>query len=97
MMLIVAEDRLLSAIITEVKVLDIQFKLLPTYLVYMASRYALVGRFRSGVNSNNRTSHLTALTTKVVREIYRQIEVRNEGTVGIEIIQKENVFDLECL
>jgi afadin len=68
-----AEGRLLSAMITEMKVSDIQFKLLPTYLVYMASRYALIGRFRSGM-TDRPSSHLSALTTKVVREIYRRIE-----------------------
>lgn len=96
-MLISAEDRLLSAMITEMKVSDIQFKLLPTYLVYMASRYALIGRFRSGVNMSDRPSHLTALTTKVVREIFRRIEVRSEETRGSKIPLKKNAFELECL
>lgn len=71
------EDQFLSAIIPEVNIYDLQFKLMPAYLTYMTARFAYRAQFLSSPSVRNRSGNMTLLCSKVAFRIYRLIQVRS--------------------
>lgn len=65
------EDQLLSAIIPEGNIANLQFKLTPAYLTYMAARFAF-----NAIHVGNRAINLTLLCNKMAARIYRLIKVK---------------------
>ena len=70
------EDAFLNSIINDVNGNSIQFKLAPTYTLYMAVRYR-VRKLKSMDLSASECSHwINAFTNKVVNIIERTVQVR---------------------
>ncbi|KAG1681978.1 Afadin [Nymphon striatum] len=59
------EDKFLSAVIPQADTVNTQFKLAPTYALYMAARYRASTHYRPDMTPNERAHRLTALMNKV--------------------------------
>lgn len=71
-----AEDDFVRLVLSDINVDALEFKLTPTYVVYMAVRHRLMHGFRPHVDPKQRTHVLAALTTKAADTLYQTIEVR---------------------
>ncbi|XP_067124139.1 afadin-like isoform X2 [Centruroides vittatus] len=70
------EDKFLNATITQLDPSQVQFKLAPTYTLYMAARYRASTHFRPETTPNERAHRLTALMNKVASMIHQVIQDR---------------------
>jgi len=70
-----AEDGFVRLVLSDINVDALEFKLTPTYVVYMAVRHKLMHAFRPHVDHKQRAHAVAALTTKVANTTYLTIEV----------------------
>lgn len=70
------EDAFLAAVISEVNGGAVQFKLAPTYTVYMATRFRISMAYRPKMSPEERADRLTALVNKVANHVQQTIQVR---------------------
>ncbi|XP_077977276.1 uncharacterized protein LOC144432854 isoform X2 [Glandiceps talaboti] len=75
------EDAFLASIISEVNGAAVQFKLAPTYCLYMAGRYRQSRQYRPEMSPTERAQRMTALTNKMADMIERTI-VENQDIAG---------------
>jgi len=71
-----AEDDFVRLVLSDVNVDALEFKLTPTYVVYMAIRHRLMHGFRLHVDHKQRAHVIAALTTKVANTAYHIIQVK---------------------
>ncbi|XP_013410608.1 afadin isoform X2 [Lingula anatina] len=71
------EDAFLSALISEVNGANVQFKLSPTYSLYMATRYRISRGYRPDMSPNERAHRLTVWCGKVAT--ITQIAIQDNG------------------
>ena len=70
-----AEDDFVRLVLSDINVDALEFKLTPTYVVYMAVRHKLMHGFRPHVDYKHRAHVIAALTTKVASTTYHTIQV----------------------
>ncbi|XP_054718595.1 afadin-like isoform X2 [Uloborus diversus] len=70
------EDAFLAAAITQLDPSQVQFKLSPTYALYMAARYRASTHFRPETTPNDRAHRLTALMNNVAAVMHQVIQDR---------------------
>lgn len=70
-----AEDDFVQLVLSDINVDALEFKLTPTYVVYMAVRHKLTHGFRPHVDPKQRAHIIAALTTKVASTTYHTIQV----------------------
>lgn len=70
-----AEDNFVRLVLSDINVDALEFKLTPTYVVYMAVRHRLMHGFRSPADHKQRAHVIAALTTKVAETTYHTIQV----------------------
>ncbi|CAH1799277.1 unnamed protein product [Owenia fusiformis] len=76
------EDAFLAAIITEVNPGAVQFKLAPTYTLYMATRYRVARTQRANMSPSERNHRIMSLVNKIASMIRQTIqENRNSAPV----------------
>ncbi|XP_028905029.1 afadin isoform X5 [Ornithorhynchus anatinus] len=61
-----SEDSFLSAIINYTNSSTVHFKLSPTYVLYMTSRYVLSGQYKPDISPTERTHKVIAIVNKMV-------------------------------
>lgn len=71
------EDSFLSTIITNLDASTVQFKLAPTYTLYMMARFRASTQYHPEITPNERAHRLTATLTKVATKIQHVIQVRD--------------------
>ena len=69
------EDTLFSGMIPEVNGAAVQFKLAPTYTLYMALRYRLSRHYQPDMPHKDRQMRITALSIKLARLIELTVQV----------------------
>ncbi|KAK4288929.1 hypothetical protein Pmani_038074 [Petrolisthes manimaculis] len=72
-----SEDAFLHAITTDLDPTDIQFKLAPTYTLYMAARFRASTHYRPDLNPTERAHRLTEMLTKVAAMVQNVIHSRH--------------------
>lgn len=72
---VLGEDAFLAAIISEVNGGAVQFKLAPTYTLYMATRYRISMAYRPDMSPHERAHRLTSLVNKVSNMVQQTIQV----------------------
>lgn len=72
---IIGEEAFLSAAITQLDPSQVQFKLSPTYALYIAARYRASTHFRPDTTPNDRAHRLTALMNNVAAVMHQVIQV----------------------
>lgn len=70
------EEAFLSAAISQLDPSQVQFKLSPTYALYMAARYRASTHFRPETTPNDRAHRLTALMNNVAAVMHQVIQDR---------------------
>ncbi|CAL1290125.1 unnamed protein product [Larinioides sclopetarius] len=70
------EEAFLNAAITQLDPSQVQFKLSPTYALYMAARYRASTHFRPETTPNDRAHRLTALMNNVAAVMHQVIQDR---------------------
>ncbi|XP_053594728.1 afadin isoform X2 [Microplitis demolitor] len=70
------EDTFLHAVITDVEPSSLQFKLAPTYTLYLAARYRASTHYRSELQPTERAHRLTIMLANVATRIQRVIQER---------------------
>jgi len=71
-----AEDEFVQLVLSDINVDALEFKLTPTYVVYMAVRHKLLHGFRPHVDQKQYARLIGALTTKVANATYHTIQVQ---------------------
>lgn len=71
-----SEDKFLTAAVTQLDPSHVQFKLSPTYTLYMAARYRASTHFRPETTPSDRAHRLTALMNKVAAVMHQVIQDR---------------------
>ncbi|KAG0725923.1 Afadin [Chionoecetes opilio] len=71
------EDAFLHAITTDLDPTDIQFKLAPTYTLYMAARFRASTHYRPDLSPTERAQRLTEMLTKVAAMVQNVIHSRH--------------------
>lgn len=87
---IVGEDMFLSAVISQADTVHTQFKLAPTYTLYMAARYRASTHYRPEMTPNERAHRLTSLMNKVSSLIQLVVQV----IVVFSILRCINFFNM---
>ena len=70
-----SEETFLHAVITDVEPNSPQFKLAPTYTLYLAARYRASTHYRPELQPTERAHRLTAMLEKVATMIQQVIQV----------------------
>jgi len=70
-----AEDEFVRLVLSGINIEALEFKLTPTYIIYMAVRHRLMHGFRPHVDQKHRAQIVAALTTKVANTTYHTIQV----------------------
>jgi len=69
-----SEDDFVRLVLSDINVDALEFKLTPTYVVYMAVRHKLMSSLRS--HDDHKQRAVAALATKVASTTYHTIQVR---------------------
>ncbi|XP_022256990.1 afadin-like isoform X2 [Limulus polyphemus] len=77
------EDAFLGAITTQLDQTRVQFKLAPTYTLYMAARYRASTFFRPECKPEDRAMRLTFVMNKVSKMIHQVIQDRYRDTASL--------------
>ncbi|XP_069950170.1 afadin-like isoform X2 [Cherax quadricarinatus] len=72
-----SEDAFLHAITTDLDPTDVQFKLAPTYTLYMAARFRASTHYRPDLSPTDRAHRLTEMLTKVAAMVQNVIHSRH--------------------
>ena len=75
MILLAGEDAFLAAIVSEVHTGAVQFKLAPTYTLYMSARYRLSKLYRPDISSPERDHRLASFLNKIASMVHHTIQV----------------------
>jgi afadin len=79
-----AEDQLLAAVITNVNGANVQFKLAPTYTLYMAMRHRVaVVESSPNVTPQNKDSWIGTLAIKMAQLMHHAIQGQGENAAGL--------------
>ncbi|XP_028968030.1 afadin [Galendromus occidentalis] len=70
------ENVFLDSVVSRLDPAQVQFKLAPTYTLYMAARYRASTHFRPECSPNERAQRLTKVINKVASSIHRCVEER---------------------
>ena len=73
---LLGENEFLSAVILDVNASGTQFKLSPTYTLYLAVRYRLSSVYRPDMTPADRAHKLTSLVNKIATMVHQAIQVR---------------------
>ncbi|XP_042899757.1 afadin isoform X2 [Parasteatoda tepidariorum] len=77
------EEAFLAASITQLDPSQVQFKLSPTYALYMAARYRASTHFRPETTPNDRARRLTALMNNVAAVMHQVIQDRYRDATAL--------------
>lgn len=77
------EDAFLAAVISEVNGSAVQFKLGPTYTLYMATRFRISMAYRPKMSPEERADRLTSLVNKVSNLVQQTIQENKEDAVQL--------------
>ncbi|XP_076371722.1 afadin-like [Tachypleus tridentatus] len=77
------EDEFLSAVTTLLDQSRVQFKLAPTYALYMAARYRASTHFRPDIKPEDRAVKLTLVMIKVAEMIHKVIQDQYNDAVNL--------------
>lgn len=69
------KDAFFATVISEVNGAAVNFKLAPTYTLYLSARHVLSPSYRSGVNPLERSRILTGISKKIANSIQQTIQV----------------------
>ena len=69
------KDAFFATVISEVNGAAVNFKLAPTYTLYLAARHVMSTSYRPGVNPIDRSKLLTAISKKIANSIQQTIQV----------------------
>ncbi|XP_047497776.1 afadin-like [Penaeus chinensis] len=72
-----SEDAFLHSITTDLDPIDVQFKLAPTYTLYMAARFRASTHYRPELSPTERAHRLTEMLTKVAAMVQNVIHSRH--------------------
>ncbi|KAJ8314800.1 hypothetical protein KUTeg_006950 [Tegillarca granosa] len=77
------EDAFLSAIILDGNNASVQFKLSPTYILYMAVRYCLSNAYRPDMTPSDRALRITALVNKIANMSHQAIQTSRDNPAAL--------------
>ncbi|XP_043480029.1 afadin isoform X3 [Leptopilina heterotoma] len=80
-----SEDTFLHAVITDVEPNSPQFKLAPTYTLYLAARYRASTHYRPELQPTERAHRLTAMLEKVANMIHQVIQERYMNALSLAL------------
>ncbi|XP_051158699.1 afadin isoform X2 [Leptopilina boulardi] len=80
-----SEDTFLHAVITDVEPNSPQFKLAPTYTLYLAARYRASTHYRPELQPTERAHKLTAMLEKVANMIHQVIQERYMNALSLAL------------
>lgn len=69
------EDALFAMVITEVNGSAVNFKLAPTFTVYLCCRYRLSPKFRPDIQPSKRQEKVTMTANKVANKMWQTVKV----------------------
>ena len=77
-MVCVGEDAFLAAVISEVNGAAVQFKLAPTYTLYMAIRYRIARVSHPNLRKDERSLWIASLVSKIAAMVHQTIHVSSD-------------------
>ena len=81
-LILTGEDAFLASIVSEVNGAAVQFKLAPTYTLYMATRYRISKLYRPDISPQERAHRLTTLVRKIAIMVQQTVQVCDTTSVS---------------
>ena len=69
------KDAFFATVISEVNGAAVNFKLAPTYTLYLAARHVLSSSYRPGLNPVERSRLITSITKRIATSVQQTIQV----------------------